>query len=1008
MSRQKNRLAADSAVNARIDRQKPLSFTFNGRRYEGFVGDTLASALVANNVRLVGRSFKYHRPRGLFGSGPEEPNALVQVGEGAHTLPNLRATQVELYDGLVASSVNAWPSVNFDVGVVNDLLGRFLPAGFYYKTFMWPASWWMTYEHVIRNAAGLGKAPEQVDPDIYDHMHAHCDVLVVGAGPAGLAAALAAGRTGARVMLVDEQNEPGGNLLNAPAEIDGKPAQTWLAEALEDLAAMPEVQVLSRTTAFGHYDHNHLGLLERRTDHLSQPDRNKSRQRMWKVRARQVIHAGGAIERPLVFAGNDRPGVMLASAASAYVYRWAATPGKRAVIFTNNDTAYDTAAHLADAGVAVAAIVDIRPAAGESARTLAADRQIEVLSGHAVVDTKGRRRIKGVSVMKLGEDGQPTSMVRDLVCDLVAVSGGWSPAVHLHCHAGGKVVYDEVGGCFLPGETAEAARSVGAGNGELELADCLEKGWQAGLSAASDTGFRKPGRDPKSPTASRRDTVPPVHLWIIPAKPGEENKAKRFVDFQNDVTEADVRLAAREGYQSVEHLKRYTTLGMGTDQGKTSNIPGLAILAGELGKSLPEVGTTTFRPPYTAVTLGAIAGRHTGQMLDPVRRSPLHHWHESQGAEFEDVGQWKRPWYYPVGDEDLHAAVARECQAARSAIGILDATTLGKIDIQGPDASEFLNRIYTNAWSKLAVGRCRYGLMLGEDGMVMDDGVTSCLGENHYLMTTTSGNAASVMGWLEEWLQTEWPDLKVWCNSVSEYWATVTISGPFARALLGELCSDLDISNEAMPFMSWREATVAGIAARIFRISFTGEISYEINVPASWGMALWQALMTAGEKYGITPYGTETMHVLRAEKGYIIVGQETDGTMTPFDLDMEWIVSKKKPDFIGKRSLSRPDFLRDDRKQLVGLLTENPQEVLPEGAQIVDDPAAAIPMPMIGHVTSSYMSTSLGRSIALAVVKGGLSRTGEMVHLPLQDGRTVKAEISGTVFYDPEGERLNG
>jgi sarcosine oxidase, subunit alpha len=1016
MTRQANRLGPDLGANARIDRTKSIWFTFNGRRYEGFEGDTLASALVANGVQLVARSFKYHRPRGFFGAGAEEPCAMVQVGSGAETLPNLRATQVEIYDGLVANSVNAWPSVNHDVGIINDVMSRLLPAGFYYKTFMWPASWWTTYEHVIRNAAGMGVAPKQPDPDTYDHMHSHCDVLIVGGGPTGLAAALAAGRTGARVIIVDEQSELGGALLANRLVVDDKPGAEWLASALAELDAMEEVRVMPRTTAFGHYDHNHIGLLERRTDHIvpgsrqeGGPGHDITRQRMWKVRAGQVIHAGGAIERSLVFAGNDRPGVMLASAAATYVNRWAARPGQRTVVFTNNDSAYGAAADLADAGMTVQAIVDLREQPGAAALAEASARNIEVLTASCVVETRGKRSVEGVTVMKLNDAGEGVIVgERRFDCDLVAVSGGWSPAVHLHCHAGGKVDYDDVQGCFVPGKTSEAARSAGAANGHFDLADCLDAGWQAGADAAGDTGFRKPGKTPKGPTATAIEVNPPRHVWIIPAKPGDENKVKRFVDLQNDVTDADVRLAAREGYQSVEHLKRYTTLGMGTDQGKTSNIPGLGILAAELEKSLPEVGTTTFRPPYTAITMGAIAGRYTGQMLEPVRRSPMHHWHENHGAAFEDVGQWKRPWYYPHDGEDMQAAVARECLAARNAIGILDATTLGKIDIQGPDASEFLNRIYTNAWSKLAVGRCRYGLMLGEDGMVMDDGVTSCISDNRYLMTTTSGNAASVMGWLEEWLQTEWPDLKVYCNSISEYWATLTISGPFARDLLAELCSDIDISNEGLPFMSWREGTVAGSPARVFRISFTGEVSYEINVPASHGLGLWQALMTAGEKFGITPYGTEAMHVLRAEKGYIIVGQETDGTMTPYDLDMDWIVSKKKPDFIGKRSLSRPDFLRDDRKQLVGLYTEDPLEVLPEGAQIVDDPNAPIPMPMIGHVTSSYMSANLGRSIALAVVKGGIHRKGETVHLPLDNGRTVRAEITGMVFYDPEGERLNG
>ncbi len=1012
MSEQDNRLTAAATPHARIDREHRLWFSFNGQRYQGYAGDTLASALIANDVRIVGRSFKYHRPRGIFAAGAEEPNALVQLETGARTLPNLRATQIELYDGLTASSVNCWPSVDYDIGVVNDLFARFLPAGFYYKTFMWPAGWWMTYEHIIRSAAGLGTAPTAPDPDTYDHFHAHCDVLIVGGGPTGIAAALSAGRTGARVILVDEQAEVGGDLLGSGAWIDGQDSSDWISGARSKLGAMAEVRVLARATAFGHYDHNYIGVLERRTDHLatSSPDHTGARQRVWKIRARQVIHAGGAIERPLVFAGNDRPGVMLAAAAASYVTRFAARPGRRAVVFTNNDNAYNAAADLADAGVEIAAIVDLRNQPGVTATTLAADRGIDVMRGHAVVGTKGRRGVQGVEVMALGDNAKHVSgVVTTLDCDLVAMSGGWSPAVHLHCHAGGKVVFEADTASFIPGPTTQAAQAAGAAAGRFELAQCLEDGWQAGHDAAALSGHKKSGRAPKPPqTAAPPEAGALRHVWTIPTRPGREAGAKRFVDLANDVTDADIRLAAREGYQSVEHLKRYTALGMGTDQGKTSNVVGLAILAEALDKPIPEVGTTTFRPPYTAVTMGALAGRNVGAMLDPVRRTAMHHWHEEHGALFEDVRQWKRPWYYPAAGENLDQAVARECLAARNAIGLLDATTLGKIDIQGPDAAEFLNRIYTNAWSKLEIGRCRYGLMLGEDGMVMDDGVTSRIGENRYLMTTTTGNAARVLGWLEEWLQTEWPDLKVYCNSVTEAVSTLAVCGPYARTLLAEMCRDIDLSAEAFPFMSWRDGTVAGLPARIYRISFTGEVSFEINVPASYGKGLWQTLMTAGEKYGITPFGTEAMHVLRAEKGYIIVGQDTDGTMTPHDLGMDWIVSKKKPDFIGKRSLSRPDSQRSGRKQLVGLLTEDPLDVLPEGAHIVANPDAAIPMPMIGHVTSSYMSPNLGRSIALAVVCDGLARKGETVHLPLAGGRTVRAEISGTVFYDPDGEKLHG
>ncbi len=999
------------AGGGRIDRTRQLAFTFNGTAYRGHAGDTLASALLANGVTLVGRSFKYHRPRGIFTAGAEEPNALVQLESGARTVPNVRATQVELYDGLKAESINAWPSLDHDIGAVNNLLGRVLPAGFYYKTFMWPASFWMKYEHVIRHAAGLGRSPERPDPDRYDKMHAHCDVLVAGGGPAGLCAALAAGRTGARVILCDEQNEFGGSLLGARDSINSGSGTDWVAEAVAELEAMEEVRLLPRCQAAGYYDHNYLTLLERRHDHLPPGLGSRAagpRQRMWKVRAGQVILATGAIERPLVFADNDRPGIMLAGAARTYVNRYGVRPGERAVVFTNNDSAYAAAIDLAAAGVKVQAIVDLREGLHGGSVAEARAAGLTVLDGRAIVATRGGKRVTGVDVMALNDAGDAVvGSARHFDCDLVCVSGGWSPAVHLHCHSGGRLDFDAEQACFVPGPTIQKSRAVGAAAGRMMLADCLAEGYAAGVAAAADTGHRKRGRHPRPPAAEAMAGAGPMrHIWVVPTtRPTAQ--AKQFVDIQLDVTAADVMLAAREGYESIEHLKRYTTLGMGTDQGKTSNINGLAIVAGMLEREIPEVGTTTFRPPYTPLTIGAMAGRDVGGLADPVRRTPMHHWHEQAGALFEDVGQWKRPWYYPRPGESMRDAVNRECLAVRNGLGILDATTLGKIDIQGADTAELLNRVYTNAWNKLGIGRSRYGLMLGEDGMVMDDGVTTRLGEHHYLMTTTTGNAARVLAWLEEWLQTEWPDLRVYCNSVTEYWATLSIAGPNARDLLSELTDDIDLSPQAFPFMSCREGTVAGVPARVFRISFTGELSYEINVPSTYALGLWNILMTAGEKYGITPYGTETMHVLRAEKGYVIVGQDTDGTVTPHDLGMDWIMSKKKKDFIGKRSLSRPDTARRDRKQLVGLLTENPSEVLPEGGQIVERVRDKPPMDMIGHVTSSYYSAALGRSIALALVKGGRQRMGKTLHVPLE-GRTVRAVVAEPVFYDREGSRLHG
>ncbi|UEM03156.1 sarcosine oxidase subunit alpha [Skermanella rosea] len=1000
-----------TSSGGRIDRGRPVGFTFNGRRYRGFEGDTLASALLANGVHLVGRSFKYHRPRGILSAGSEEPNALIQLERGGRTEPNLRATQIEIYEGLVAGSQNAWPSVETDVGAINNVLSKIFVAGFYYKTFMHPQSFWMkVYEPVIRRAAGLGKAPAEPDPDFYDKMHVHADVLVAGAGPSGLMAALAAARTGARVILADEQNEFGGSLLGTHETIDGRPAADWVRDAVAELKTFPEVRLLPRTTVTGYYDHNYLILAERRTDHLPRGSApGISRQRLWKVRAKQVVLATGAHERPLVFADNDRPGVMLAGAARTYVNRFGTLPGRRAVVLTNNDSAYAAALDMNDAGIEIAAIVDLRTQAGGPLAAEAKRRGMRILANTAVTATQGSKRVTGVEVMMMngpgeGVIGAPTR----IECDLVAMSGGWNPAVHLFSQSTGKLRYDDALACFVPGVSVQAERSAGSCKGTFDLPGCLAEGAAAGAEAARAAGHGD-GSAPAVPAAASVPHQPIRPLWIVPTTaPVGHGKAKHFVDFQNDVSAADVLLASREGYQSVEHLKRYTTTGMGTDQGKTSNVNALAILAKSLASPIPQVGTTTFRPPYTPTTYGVLAGRDVGELADAARVTPMHSWHVARKAAFEDVGQWKRPWYFPQGGEDMHAAVRRECRAVRNAVGVLDASTLGKIDIQGPDAAQLLNRVYTNAFLKLEVGRCRYGVMCKEDGMVMDDGVTTRLGPNHFLMTTTTGNAAKVLDWLEDYIQTEWPDLRVFLTSVTEHWATASVAGPKAREVVAELAPGLDLSADAFPFMSYREAAVAGVPARIFRISFTGELSYEINVPAQHGLHLWEEIMRVGEKHGITPYGTETMHVLRAEKGYIIVGQETDATVTPQDLGMGWVVSKQKADFIGKRSFTREDTARSDRKQLVGLLTEDPNEVLPEGAQLTATAGGHPPVRMLGHVTSSYSSDTLGRSIALALVSDGFNRMGQDVYAPLEGGKTVKCAVTKPVFYDPEGVRLHG
>jgi sarcosine oxidase, subunit alpha len=987
----------------RVDRSRVLNFTFNGRSFQGCAGDTLASALLANGVSLVARSWKYHRPRGILSAGVEEPNALVQLFDGARTVPNARMTEVTLVDGLTATSIHASPSVEFDVKAVNGWFSRLIPAGFYYKTFMASQAAWHFFEKHIRASSGLGSSPTVADPDRYEKRYAHCDVLVVGGGIAGLSAALAAARSGARVILCDEQAEFGGWLLSSDEKVDGMPAAQWAEQTSRELASMPEVRVLARTTAFGYHDHNLVTLVERRADHLPRADAPAFRERLWKVRAKQVVLATGAHERPLVFGNNDLPGIMLASAVSTYVRRYAVLPGRRAVVFTNNDTGYDAALALHDAGASVV-VVDARSVPEGSLWQRAHGKGIEILPGHVVTEARGGKRVSGAIVQALDSNDSLSGSSRTIACDLLAVSGGFSPVIHLQCQAGSRPVWDDERAAFLPGNSAQAESSVGACRGMQSLFFCAHYGWAAGAAAAQATGFATTATD--SPRVA--DTQPGAlrPLWLVPHAKPVSRAPKQFVDLQNDVAASDIHLAIREGFESIEHVKRYTAMGFGTDQGKTGNINGMGIAAQALGKSIPQVGTTTFRPNYTPVTFGAVAGLELGNAFDPVRTTAMHAWHMRNGALFEDVGQWKRPWYYPKAGEDLHAAVKREVLAVRNAVGTLDASTLGKIDIQGPDAATLLNWVYSNAWSKLEVGKCRYGLMLDENGMVFDDGVTVRLGENHFLMHTTTGGAARVLAWLERWLQTEWPHLKVYLTTVTDHWSTTALAGPKSRDVLKKLCTDVDFDDAAFPFMSYREGTVAGVKARIMRISFSGERSYEINVPAAQGLKVWEAIQAAGAPYGITPYGTETMHVLRAEKGYIIVGQDTDGSVTPIDLGMGAMVTKTK-DCLGKRSLARSDTARPDRKQFVGLLADDPQIVLEEGAAIVEEPTPGIPLRGAGHVTSSYASPTLGRSIALALLKGGANRMGERVHVSMQGGRMVTATIANPVFFDPKSERQN-
>ncbi|MFI8481778.1 sarcosine oxidase subunit alpha [Pseudomonas sp. NPDC078700] len=1000
-----NRLASGGRVN----RSQPLSFSFNGESYQGFEGDSLAAALLANGVDVVGRSFKYSRPRGIVAAGSEEPNAVLQIGSTeAAQIPNVRATQQALYAGLVANSTNGWPSVNTDMmGILGKVGGKMMPPGFYYKTFMYPQNLWLTYEKYIRKAAGLGRAPTEVDPDSYDYLNQHCDVLVVGAGPAGLAAALAAGRSGARVILADEQEEFGGSLLDTRELLDGKPAAEWVETALAELQGMAEVTLLPRSTVNGYHDHNFLTIHQRMTDHLGElAPMGSVRQRMHRVRAKRVVLATGAHERPLVYANNDVPGNMLAGAVSTYVRRYAVLPGRKLVLSTNNDYAYRVVLDWLDAGQQVVAVADVRANPRGAWVEEARARGVRILTGSAVVEARGSKRVNGARICAIDvATFKVTSPGEVLDCDLIVSSGGYSPVVHLASHLGGRPTWQENLLAFVPGEGLQKRVCAGAVKGVFALGDTLADGFEAGVLAASESGFNATVGTLPSAEARKEDAT--VALFQVPHDKPTARAPKQFVDFQNDVTAAGIELATREGFESVEHVKRYTALGFGTDQGKLGNINGLAIAARSLGISIEQMGTTMFRPNYTPVTFGAVAGRHCGALFEPNRYTAMHAWHVANGAEFEDVGQWKRPWYFPKNGEDLHAAVARECLAVRNAVGILDASTLGKIDIQGPDAREFLNRVYTNAWTKLDVGKARYGLMCKEDGMVFDDGVTACLADNHFLMTTTTGGAARVLDWLEIYHQTEWPELKVYFTSVTDHWATMTLSGPNSRKLLAEV-TDIDLDKDAFPFMTWKEGEVGGVPARVFRISFTGELSYEVNVQADYAMGVWAKIIEAGKKHGLTPYGTETMHVLRAEKGFIIIGQDTDGSVTPDDLNMGWCVGRTKPfSWIGWRGMNREDCVREQRKQLVGLKPVNPNQVLPEGAQLVFDPKQSIPMTMVGHVTSSYMSAALGYSFAMAVVKGGLQRIGERVFAPLVDGSVIEAEIVSSVFYDPKGDRQN-
>lgn len=1002
-------MSARLATGGRLlNRARVVEFSFNGKRLTGYEGDTLASALLANGQMLVGRSFKYHRPRGIVASGQEEPNALVNLGKKGRFEPNQSATTTELFDDLSATSQNHWPSLEIDVGIINNYASRFMPAGFYYKTFMAPrAAWKHVFEPLIRRAAGLGQAPKGRDADRYEHFYAHVDVLVIGGGIAGLTAARAAGASGARVLLVEQTAHWGGRAPVDGAVIGGIEAGVWVEQTVNILKEKDNVHLRNRTMGAGVYDHGYVLAYERLTDH--DPSDDLPRHRLWRIRAKQVITATGAIERPLSFAGNDLPGVMLASAVRDYIGNWGVSPGDRTVVVTNNDDGYRTAIAVKQAGLEVPVILDARPQGGGALAEQARQLGIRIETGRGIATVKGRSRVESIAIAAQAGEG---AVLKEVPCDAVAMSGGWSPVVHLWSHCGGKLIWDDTNAHFRPNPDKAPSgadgmafvRAAGIANGAMGTAGVLTDADASGRSAAGAAGY-KAGK-PDAPKAEAEDAAPMLPVWIMPQGAGIGLRQKMWLDYQNDVKISDVQLAAREGFESVEHVKRYTTLGMATDQGKLSNINGLAVLSQFLNVGIPNVGTTTFRPPYTPISMGAIAGEARGGIFQPLRRTPLHDWHADNGAYWEPVGHWRRPYCYRRPGESIGKAVEREVKNTRQAVGLLDASTLGKIIVKGPDAGKFLDMLYTNMMSTLKPGKCRYGLMCSENGFLSDDGVVARIDDKTFLCHTTTGGADRIHAHMEEWLQTEWWDWKVYTANVTEQYAQIGVVGPQARELLN-LLGGMDLSAGALPFMGWADGQIGGFKVRVYRISFSGELSFEIAVDAGQGAAFWDALLHAGAEFGAMPYGTEALHVMRAEKGFIMIGDETDGTVIPQDLGLDWAISKKKDDYLGKRAQERSHMTDPERWKLVGLETLD-GSVLPDGAYAVEDGRNANGQRQTqGRVTSTYYSPTMDKGIAMGLVRHGPDRIGEVLEFPKRDGAIMKARIVDPVFYDKDGAKQN-
>ncbi|MFL2892890.1 MAG: sarcosine oxidase subunit alpha family protein [Candidatus Pelagibacter sp.] len=984
-----------------INRDKVITFNFNGKSYQGYEGDTLASALLANGVHLVGRSFKYHRPRGFIGAGVDEPNAKLQVTINGHSEPNINATEIELVDGLSATSQNCWPSVEFDIGAINNFLKRFFPAGFYYKTFMWPKSfWYKVYEPFIRKAAGLGVASLEKDKERYEHKFEYCDLLVTGSGPSGLASAYAAAKNGAKVILAEDKPRYGGTLLTDDVSIDNMSGKDWSEKIISELKTMPNVTLKNRSQVFGYYDHNMMVMFERVGDHLSNKSKYTPRQRLWYIRAKETILSTGSIERPIVFGNNDTPGVVLSSAAKEYMKVYGVLVGRKPIIFTNNDSAYETAFEFKKNNVEPI-ILDTREEHDSEVVQEAKNKGIQIKFSYGVSVANGYKKVKSAKIGKLTKDKKSFEGTETINCDCICVSGFWTPTVHLASQSGNKLKFDEKIDAFIPDKSKQNEKTIGAANGSFTLQETIESGFKTGSELSSKITDKN--NENKIPTVT--ETKYSVHdkFWCMPL-PKNENP-KRFVDFQNDVAVSDIEIALREGYRSIEHVKRYTTLGMATDQGRTSNLNGLQMVSNIENKIVPEVGHTTFRPPFTPITIGTIVGREVGMEFMPTRKTPMHEWHKKNNAVFVDAGAWKRPRYYKQGNETLLEASKREAKNVRENVGICDVTTLGKIDIKGPDAAEFLNRVYTNAWLKLPVGKARYGVMLREDGMIMDDGTTTRISENHYHMTTTTAQAANVLSHLEYYLQIVWPELNVNVVSTTEQWAGAAIAGPKSRDMLSKLFPDLDVSNEALPFMGYIESNLFGVPARIFRISFSGELAYEVNVESNYGLFMWEKMMEIGQEFNNQPYGTEALSTLRIEMGHV-AGPELDGRTIPQDVSLDGLVSKKK-DFIGKNSLGKEAFVLENRQKIVGLVPTDRKSSIPEGSHLVENEKAKLPNPKLGHVSSSCWSVENNNPFSLAIVNDGKNMIGKKLFAvsPLKN-TSIEVEIISSHYVDPEGKRV--